>query len=317
MSKIFKSVEVKIAVFMLTGLFLLVWGINFLKGIDLFKKNYHLYVVFDQSLGLTPANSVVVNGVAIGTIDRIELMPAADNKVLIRLGIDKKISIPVQSTLTIGSSGILSSPHIEVVFSSETSYYQAGDTLYGVITPGLLSAVGNIAVKLDNLLTSLDTSTTILKKALQSDAINDFEVTLKKLRKATESLSEILAANKYKINDIVSDVNTFTNTLQKNDAKINDIVENLKILSEQLADSDVKKTVNNASQTFAHLDSILITASEGKGSLGQLLVNDSLYFNLQNSLQSLNLLLIDLQENPSKYVNITVFGKKEKKEKKK
>ena len=310
---LFKSVEIKIAVFILTGLFLLVWGINFLKGIDLFKKSYPLYVVFDQTLGLTPANNVVVNGVAIGMIDRIELMSATNNKVIMRLGIDKKISIPTNSTLTISSSGLLGSPYIEVIFSDETSHYQKGDTLYGVITPGLLSAVGNITIKLDNLLASLDTSSNILKNTLQSEAIHDFEVTLKNLRKSTQSLSEILANNKNKINDIVSDINTFTTTLQNNDEKFNEIIENLNNLSKQLADSDIKKAINDISQTFTRIDTLLMTTSEGKGTVGQLFVNDSLYYNLQNSLQSLDNLLIDLQANPSKYVNITVFGKKEKK----
>jgi len=81
--KFFKSVEIKIAAFALMGIFLLVWGINFLKGIDLFKKNYPLYVVFDQTLGLNPANNVVINGVAVGTIDRVDLM-YSDNKVIMK-----------------------------------------------------------------------------------------------------------------------------------------------------------------------------------------------------------------------------------------
>jgi phospholipid/cholesterol/gamma-HCH transport system substrate-binding protein len=307
--RFFKSVEVKIAAFALMGLFLLVWGINFLKGIDLFKKSYQMYVVFEQSLGLTPANSVVINGVAIGTIDRIELMHSAGNKVIMRLGIDKKIAIPRNSTLTIGSSGFLGSPYVEVIFGNETTHYQAGDTIYGVIIPGLMSAMGNLTANLENTITSLDTSIQILKQTLQSGAVADFEVTLAKLRETVE----VFADNKNKINYIFSDINSFTTTLKNNDAKINDIVENLNNLSKQLADSDIKKAIDEVSQTFAHLDTILLAASEGQGTVGQLLVNDSLYYNLQNSLQSLDRLLIDLQKNPSKYVNVTVFGRKEKK----
>lgn len=305
----FKSVEVKIAVFAMLGLFLLIWGINFLKGIDLFKKSYQLYVVFDQTLGLTPANNVVVNGVAIGTIDRIDLMSSAENKVLMRLGIDKKINIPTNSTLTIGSTGLLGSPCIEVIFSKETAHYHAGDTVYGIITPGLMSAMGNLTANLENIVTSLDTSINILKQTLQSGITTDLEATIEKIR----IFSETLADNRHKINGIVSDVNSFTGTLRNNDAKINDIVENLNAVSRQLADAEIKKVIDEASQTFAHLDTLLSEASEGKGSLGQLLVNDSLYYNLQNSLHSLDMLLIDLQKNPKKYINVTVFGRKEKK----
>lgn len=311
--KFFKSVEVKIAFFAMLGLFLLVWGINFLKGIDLFKKSYQLYVVFDQTLGLTPSNNVVINGVVVGTIDHIDLMPSTNNKVLMRLGIDKEIRIPANSVITIGSPGLLSSPQIEIIYGNEPSHFKEGDTIYGVITPGLLSNMGDLTDKLGNILTSLDTSLNLLKETLQSGALTDFKETLGKLRQTVGTVSEILAANKNKVNNIVSNVNTFTTTLQNNNAKINDIVENLNSLSSQLADSEIKKTVQEAKQTFARLDTLLAEASEGKGSLGQLLVNDSLYHNLQNSLHSLDKLLIDLQEHPSKYVNITVFGRKTKK----
>jgi len=312
--RFFRSVEVKIAVFALLGLCLLVWGINFLKGIDLFKKSYQMYVVFDNSLGLSTANSVMVNGVAIGVIDKVDLVPSAENKVLIRLGIEKKIAIPRHSVFTIGSTGLLGSACINVMFSNEKVYYQAGDTVYGTITPGLMSTMGNLTTNLENIITSLDTSITILKQTLQSETKTDFEMAVKKLRESTESLTEILAAvNKNKVNSIVSDVNTFTTTLKNNDAKLNDIVENLNNVSQQLADSDIKKVIDEVSRTFTHLDSILFAVSQGQGSVGQLFVNDSLYYNLQNSLQSLDNLLIDLQKNPSKYVNVTIFGKKEKK----
>ena len=307
--KLFKSVEVKIAAFVLLGLFLLVWGINFLKGIDIFKKNCQLYVIFDQTLGLTSSNSVVINGVVVGSIDRIELMSSANNKVLMRLGIDKQIQIPINSTVTIGSPGLLSSPQIEIIYGDNLSYYQEGDTIYGVITPGLLSGMDDLKDKLGSILTSLDTSLNLLKETLQSGAITDFEVALAKLRETIE----VLAANKNKIDNIVSGVNTFTTTLQNNDTKFNDIVENLNSLSQQLADSEIKKTIEAVKQTFVHLDTLLVDASDGKGSLGQLLVNDSLYYNLQNSLHSLDNLLIDLKENPSKYINVTIFGKKAKK----
>jgi phospholipid/cholesterol/gamma-HCH transport system substrate-binding protein len=312
--KFFKSVEVKIAFFAVLGLFLLVWGINFLKGIDLFKKSYQMYVVFDNSLGLSTAGNVMVNGVVIGSIDKIDLLPSAENKVIIRVEVEKKIAIPRNSAFTIGSTGLLGSSCINVAFSGETQYYQKGDTVYGVITPGLMSAMSSLTANLENIVTALDTSINILKQTLQSDTKTDFDIAVHNLRESTESLSGILAAvNKNKISAIVSDVNVFTTTLKNNDAKLNDIVENLNNVSKQLADSDIKKTIDDAAQTFAHLDSILLAASEGKGSVGQLLVNDSLYYNLQNSLHSLDALLIDLQKNPKKYINVTVFGKKEKK----
>ena len=311
--KFFKSIEVKIAAFALLGLFLLVWGINFLKGIDLFKKSYELYVVFDQNMGLTPANSVVINGVSVGTIDAIDLMPSANNKVLMRLDIDNKVRIPLNSTVTIGSSGLFNAPQIEITYGDASSHYKEGDTLRGVLTEGLMSKIENITPKLDSLLNSLNASAVQLKNFLQPETIEDFKLIVKKLQLSASSLNEILADNKGKINSAVSGLTAFATTLKNNDVKINEIVQNLNTVSSQLADADIKKVVQNAGQTFAHLDTLLTNAQDGKGTVGQLLVNDSLYHNLQNSLNSLDKLLIDLQAHPSKYINVTVFGKKEKK----
>jgi phospholipid/cholesterol/gamma-HCH transport system substrate-binding protein len=311
--KFFKSVEVKIAVFVIVGFFLLIWGINFLKGIDIFKKQYTYYVVFENTSGLMPSHFVTINGLGIGIVEKIQLMPSLENKVLVTLNIDKGIRIPVHSVARIASPSPLSSPQIEILFSRENQYIQEGDTLQAEVAAGLLDNLGEMMAHLKSIVISVDTSVNLLQKTLQSGALNDVEATLKNLRSATDKIDNLLAVNTNKVNTIVSDVQAFTTTLHKNDEKISEMIGNFTTVSESLAEAELKRTVNNAADAIGKLDSLLYKMNQGEGTLGQLVTNDSLYLSLQNSLVSLDKLLDDLRKNPKKYINVTVFGRKEKK----
>ena len=118
--------------------------------------------------------------------------------------------------------------------------------------------------------------------------------------------------NRGKINGIVTDFNTFTSNISRNDQKIDSVINNLDKISTKLAGEEVSQAITNVSSAIQHLDSVLALMENGTGTLGKLSTNDSLYNNLKNSLESLDLLLKDLKANPKKYINVTVFGKKEK-----
>ncbi|MDR2408064.1 MAG: MlaD family protein, partial [Bacteroidales bacterium] len=167
----FKSVEIKIAIFAMAGLFLLVWGINFLKGVDIFKKQYPYYIIFENTLGLLPAHVVTIHGMNVGTVDKIQLMRNLSNKVLVTLNIDKHIEIPVNSIIRIAMPNPLSSPQVEIVFSQETQYVSPGDTLYGTLSEGLLNELGGAMLPLKRIINSLDTSMFLLKQTLQSGTL--------------------------------------------------------------------------------------------------------------------------------------------------
>jgi len=311
--KIYKSVEIRIAVFAIVGLFLLVWGIHFLKGIDIFKSQCSYYVVFDNAAGLLPSNAVTVNGMGIGKVDNVRLMPENSNKIVVTMSVDKHLKIPANSIARIVSSNPLSSPQIEIVFGTEAQYLQQGDTMQAeAAAAGLFNELGEMMTRVKSILISVDTSVNLLQKTLQSGALNDVEIALKRLRAATNKIDNLLAENSPKVNTIISDVQTFTNTLHKNDDKINEMIGNFNTISEELAAAELKKTVNNAANAIGELDSLLYKINQGQGTLGQLVVNDSLYNSMQNSLLSLERLLGDVQKNPKKYINITVFERKTK-----
>jgi phospholipid/cholesterol/gamma-HCH transport system substrate-binding protein len=310
--KFFKSVEIKIALLALAGLFLLVWGINFLKGIDVFKKQDTYYVIFEKASGLLPAHVVTINGINVGTVDEIQLMRNLSNKVLVTLSINKDITIPLNSIVEIVTPNLLSSPQVEIVLGNHDRYFTEGDTINGILASGLMDGLEEVMIPLKNLILSLDTSLFLLKQTLQSGTLTDLEATLKNLHGTTDKINDLLATNTDKVNTIVTDVQTFTSTLHDNNEKINGIVGNLHTISENLAEAELKQTIDNAAEAIGKLDTLLNNVNRGKGTLGQLVVNDTLYFNLQHAVVSLDSLLKDVKANPRRYIKITVFEKKNK-----
>ncbi|MDR1878062.1 MAG: MlaD family protein, partial [Bacteroidales bacterium] len=166
--KLLKSTEIKIALFALAGLFLLVWGINFLKGIDVFKKHCTYYVIFEKTAGLLPAHLVTINGMNVGIVDEIELTSDVPNKVLVRIDVNKSISIPINSVIRIATPNPLSSPQVEILMGNEKQYIQHGDTIQGAILTGALDNLGGIV-------SNLDTSIVILKTVLQGSILTELE----------------------------------------------------------------------------------------------------------------------------------------------
>jgi len=315
--KFFRTIEIKIAVFAIVGLFLLVWGINFLKGVDIFKKQYSYYVVFENASGLLPSHLVTVNGFGVGIVDNIQLIHQNDiNKVLIRMNIDKKVEIPINSVARIASSNPLSSPQIEILFSNETKYYQEGDTIRSGVVVGLLDGLGSLG----DIVSNIDTIIASAKeKIILSGAIDSFRMAMESLHSITQNIDNILKQNSPKVNSVISDIQSFTAMLHENNKRIDQIIEKLNKVSSDLAEAELKNTINKIKNAAGNVDSLLYKINQGEGTLGQLAVNDSLYNNLNNSLTnlsnslvSLDNLLIDIQKNPKKYINITVFEKKKK-----
>lgn len=300
LKKIFKTQEIKIAVLSLISLFLLIWGITFLKGKNIFKKQFTYYAVFDQAAGLMPANSVIINGVTVGIVEKVALYGTDNNKVLVTFTINKKVSIPTNSEVQIVSPGIIGAMQLECILGNATTYFNEGDTLMGYVKPSLLSGV-------DNIKNNLDTVTFVLKNLLQSGEIQS---SITNINSATNRLDSIIRSGE--IEDILSDVENLTNTIKNNDSKIDSIITNVNKFSGSLKNTDIPKTLEEISKGLKQLESVLSNIENGKGTLGQLTTNDTLYQNLDKTIINLDDLIKDMKANPKKYINVTIFGGKKK-----
>ena len=298
--KIIKTQEIKIAVLSLVSLFLIIWGINFLKGKNIFNKQFTYYGVFDEAAGLMTANSVTINGVIVGIVDKIALTGEKNDKVLITFLVNKKVKIPTNSELRIISPGIVGALQLECVLGNATTYFKNGDTIVGYVKPNMLSGFDQIKNNLDTVIGSL-------KNIMQS---GDIQNSISNINSISYQLDSVI--NSGKIDDIISNIQLLTNTIKRNDSEIDSIIKNIHQFSGTLKETDIPQVLNDLSSRLKQLETILANIEKGEGTIGQLTHNDSLYQNLNTTIVNLDELVKDIKANPKRYINITVFERKKK-----
>ena len=191
-----------------------------------------------------------------------------------------------------------------------------GDTLGCYLAGGMLDGVGDMVAQLQSIVASVDTIGQNLKLAFRSeDSLNGgtmIKNTLENLEHTTADLSKLLADNGGKVNNVVSQLEVLSKTLGDAAPKLNAIIDNVDNISDSLAKANIRTLVNNAQNTVDNANALIAGVKNGQGTVGQLMQNDSLFNSLNNTIGSLDLLVKDIKANPSRYINITVFGKKEK-----
>lgn len=321
--KISKEFKIGIVVTVAIGLF--IWGFNFLKGFNLFNKDYSLYAVYPKIDGLIEANPLLINGYKVGQINKISLVQdkKGDYVVLVKFILTEDVKIPKNSIAKAVSSDLLGSKAVEIVYSDETEFVQPGDTLIAESEEGLKSAVSKqlqpLQKKAEGLISSIDSVMVIVQYVLNDKTRANLDKSFESIKKAIQSLEQtayklddLMASEKAKISSILTKVNNLAGMLEKNTGKIDNIIGNLSSVSDSLAKSDLKKAIADADKTLAELNKLVAQINSGQGTLGKLAKNDSLYMNLNKSSEDLDKLLKDLRINPERYIHISVFGRKDR-----
>jgi phospholipid/cholesterol/gamma-HCH transport system substrate-binding protein len=301
--------EIKVAVLVILSIVLFYWGFAFLKGKNLFDTSTKLYAVYDNVAGLVEAAPVTLNGLIIGKVNTIEMLP--DGKMKVELVItNEQIKIAKSSEAQIMDSGLIGGREIAILNNfSDTNYTQSGDILKTSnklgLTAELANQIGPVKDKvevllenanklIENLNTTLDASTQQKLKA----SIASLEKTMSEFSQISKNANEILTENKSKLNTTLSN---FEKTSS-----------NLNSMTTSLEKANLGATVKKLEATLTNVNGIMANLEQGKGSMGKLLNDDAIYTNLAKTSKELELLLQDLRLNPTRYVNVSVFGKKNK-----
>ena len=301
--------EIKVAVLVILSIVLFYWGFTFLKGRNLFDSSNKLYAVYNNVAGLVVSAPVTINGLNIGKVSTIEILP--DGKMKVELIItNEQIQIAKSSIAQIMDSGLIGGREIAIINNfSDKNYTESGDTLQTSaklgLTAELANQIGPVKDKveillenanklIENLNATLDAST---QQKLKS-AIASLEVTMAEFGQASKSINGILDDNKSKLNTMVTN---FEKTSS-----------NLNAMSSSLEKADLGATVKKLEATLTSVNGIMANLEQGKGTMGKLLSDDAMYTNLTKTSKELELLLQDLRLNPTRYVNVSVFGKKNK-----
>lgn len=308
--------SIKVALFIIAAIIIFYLGANFLKGIDTFGKRTYYYALFDDIGGLTPGSVVSVKGYSIGKVTNISMLSDNPVTICIEMLIGEDINIPEDSKIEITSKDILGGAIINVKLGSSSQMAASKDTLASMVTPGMLDGVGDLFVKVDNAIASLDTIAFAFKDALyHNGGIKNIEKMIVNIETITEDFKSIISNNEGKINQLVTNINDFGLSLKNATPQLNNIMSNLDRLSDSLAKAEVVTVVDNVNKTIEELNILFSKINRGDGDIGQLLNSDTIYQNLTHTTENLNSLIKDIKENPGRYVTIRVFGGKTKEEK--
>lgn len=310
------SNETKIGVLAVVALAALILGFNFLKGSSLFHHTTKIYAVFDNVEGLEVSNAVQIDGLTIGSISDIsESDRDLSNGIVVTITLNKKVNIPRNSTGVI-NSGFISSATIVIDKGDDKQFLENGDTLQTKKKANLFSevqsSVNPVILKLGGTLTSLDSLIEVIGTMFDPRLKNNFAAIIGNMAASTAELQKLLNSQTGYLAQSLRNMNDFTGNLAKNNDHVTHTLDNLDKTTANLAQAKIPETVATLQSTINELKNILDKVGSNNGTLGMLLNDKHLYQNLEGTTRSLNTLLDDFRVHPKRYVNISVFGKKEK-----
>ena len=309
------SNETKVGALAAVSIAVLILGFNFLKGKNLFEKKASMFISFTKTEGLNVADPVKINGLRVGAVEDMIEKDADLTGIVVAFHVVREINIPKDSYAKIAASP-LGTAAIIITMGKSTDFLQNGDTLKGLETKSMLE---NFSEKLEptvenvnKTLASLDVAVQKIGNIFDENANKNIANILKELASTTNRLNSLLEPNRGSLSASLNNIEKFTGNLNKNNDSISALVNNLTKVSRDISNSQLDKTIGGLSTATENLNAILGGIKEGKGSLGMLTSDKQLYQNLNRTANSLNILLQDLKLHPKRYVQISVFGKKDK-----
>lgn len=316
-SRILKiSNETKVGALTAIAIALLFIGYSYLRGNDVFSNENTYYTDYDDVEGLSVSKPVLVNGYQIGRVSKMNLMD--NGKIRTEFKIKGNLEIPSNTVARIVSADLLGSKAIVFELGSSSTLAKSGDPLLSDVQANLLEKVEPLQIKIENLVVKLDSVLSAVNTALDAEFQRDFKsslhsisLSLSNVEKITKDVEGLVGSERMRLSKIMMNVESITNNLKNNSETINSILSNVDSFSEDLSSGEFKETIRNANLTLQEVQSITQKINKGEGSLGLLLNDDKLYDNLNSSSENLDHLVKDLKENPSRYIRLSIFGKKD------
>ncbi|GIV34291.1 MAG: organic solvent ABC transporter substrate-binding protein [Chitinophagales bacterium] len=310
------SDETKVGIFAAFGITILILGYSFLKGNNLFQKKSVFYAVYNRVDGLNPSDPVTFNGLIIGKVKKLNLLNDTLGKVIAEIELQKEISIPSDSYFELYSSDLLGEKAVKLVRGRSPQQANVGDTLKGFVQATLQEEVSMqmlpVKKKAEDLFTSIDTVINIIRIIISGgkieSSLDNIELATERFGMVAKDLDSLIVTQTNKISRILTHIEGITANLDSNSENITQILDNFGGIADSLNRADLKSAVRNLDTALVALNVLLTRINTAEGSLG-LLVNDKeLYNNLVQSLANLESLLADIEENPRRYINVSIFG---------
>ncbi len=297
------SNELKVGIALVVTILIFYIGFRYLQDLPFFKGTTEFFTTFDDAGGLVSGNAVRINGVVVGAVDVVRLVPG-DNVARVRFHLDRDIVLPHGSTTSIGGVGALGVVRMAITLGTDTTYYQEGDTIprreetgMGALTDVLGAPIAN---QVDSMLTGA-TATLSAARTLMTGSQDELRQTLLAVQGSAVALNDLLIAEQDRLSGVLDGVAELTGNLN---AFTGDNGDSLRVITQSLTQSlnRLDRTLASLESTTAGINSIIGKIENGEGTLGLLINDPSLYHQLDSTLASLNRILLDFQQNPKRYL---------------
>ena len=304
--------EFKIGFFAIVSIIALVFGVNYLKGVNILNDNSDFYAVYENIGGLQVGSPVLVNGYKVGMVSNIDLLTEQNQNLLVTISLDKEFDMAKNTVCKIVNQDLMGTKGISLILGDTDDLVRGGDTLISGIEATLQDEVNAQILPLKNkaeeLIGSIDSLMMIVTAVLNKDTRDNLRNSLSSLDKTFELMSQTMVRvdsmvdiNDDRIAKVVKNLESITSNFESSNGEIKNILSNFSSLSDSLVKSDIATVLQNISD-------ITTKINNGEGSIGLLLKDDKIYANFEKSTHELASLLEDIKKNPSRYVNFSIIG---------
>lgn len=283
-----------IGIAFLISLVMMYFGINFLKGVNIFKKKNTYVAVFNDVSGLLVSSPVYVKGYKVGLVNSIKMIRPEPLEFAVDMNLNKGFQVPVGTTVEFGPD-LLGGASVSLLMSTDAGvYYTPGDTLTGSRKVGMMDGAANIVPKADAILMNIDSAVVALKQLMESPAwhssLEGVATTVQQLEASSKSLNRITEQLKHDVPPITGNLSMISSDLKK--------------VSNQLSSMDFNKTMASIDETVANLQRVSEKMHSNDNSLGKLLSDTQLHDSINMTIDSATRLLQDIRSNPEKYLTV-------------
>ena len=308
----------KIGILVIICLTLLIWGINFLKGRDIFRTEKVFYARYKNVGGLTATTIVTLNGLKVGYVREIYFAEDLSGDLIVKIAIHNDFPLPKGTSAEIASSDLLGSKVVKLNLGNSDMLLHANDTMATKMEADIMQQVNEqiapLKAKAERMIENLDSIVTAVSKILSSDSqhniaesIRRINLTMTNLEKISGNLSDVVTDQKKNLASTITNLSEVSGNLKTNSGKLGHMMDNFSSFSDSLSKLELNNTLNHMHGSISNLQTIISKIDTTNGTLG-LLVNDPrLYQSLNSTSESLNRLLVDFRLNPKKYIHFSAI----------
>lgn len=308
------SNETKVGALTAVAITVLILGFNFLKGKGVSGKE--VYAVFPNVDKLVVSNPVFINGLQVGKVTNLQEKDKSMSGIVVTISLTKDINIPRNSVATLNSE-LLSNTAINVFLGNGTNYLKEGDTLRTerslALTDRLQKSIDPAIDNINKTLLSLDDVLQKLNTILDPNTRNNLQGIVANLANSSRSLEQLLNTESGMLAKSINNMHTITAGFARNGPKIDSTLSNLQLTTDKLSKAKIAEAIESLQRTMARLEAGIAKIDSKEGTVGLLLNDRQLYDEVRRTNRSLTILLDDLRLNPKRYINISLFGPKDKK----